>query len=78
MKNEFGDVEVDSHLASMQNVAGVREMLNGCLCCVLVGQMKEAIRELRDTFHPDRIIVETYDATDFPFTGIPLIIQIPR
>ncbi|OZJ06170.1 hypothetical protein BZG36_00993 [Bifiguratus adelaidae] len=58
LKNEFGDVEVDSELARESNV-DVQEMLNGCLCCVLVGQMKLALEELKAKYNPDRIIVET-------------------
>jgi G3E family GTPase len=37
---------VDSQLAKETNV-GVQEMVNGCFCCVLVGQMKLALEELR-------------------------------
>ncbi|KAG1234103.1 hypothetical protein G6F68_002881 [Rhizopus microsporus] len=58
LKNEFGDIEVDSQLAKESNI-GVQEMVNGCLCCVLVGQMKLALQELKEKYNPDRIIVET-------------------
>ncbi|KAJ3047099.1 hypothetical protein HK097_000240, partial [Rhizophlyctis rosea] len=58
LKNEFGDVKVDSELARASNIQ-VTEMLNGCMCCVLVGQMKNALLEIRDTQNPDRIIIET-------------------
>ncbi len=58
LKNEFGDVAVDSQLAKESNI-GVTEMLNGCLCCVLIGKMENAIDELLKTYHPDRIIIET-------------------
>ncbi|RCH77726.1 hypothetical protein CU098_002836, partial [Rhizopus stolonifer] len=58
LKNEFGDIAVDSQLAKETNV-GVQEMVNGCMCCVLVGQMKLALQELRDQYNPDRIIIET-------------------
>ncbi|KAI8079761.1 CobW/HypB/UreG, nucleotide-binding domain-containing protein [Halteromyces radiatus] len=58
LKNEFGDIAVDSQLAKETNI-GVQEMMNGCLCCVLVGQMKLALQELKDKYNPDRIIVET-------------------
>ncbi|KAJ3040678.1 hypothetical protein HDV00_010571 [Rhizophlyctis rosea] len=58
LKNEFGDVKVDSELARASNIQ-VTEMLNGCMCCVLVGQMKNALLEIRDTQKPDRIIIET-------------------
>ena len=37
---------VDSQLAKETNI-GVQEMMNGCLCCVLVGQMKLALLELK-------------------------------
>lgn len=37
---------VDSQLAKETNV-GVQEMVNGCMCCVLIGQMKLALEELR-------------------------------
>ena len=37
---------VDSQLAKETNI-GVQEMVNGCLCCVLVGQMKLALQELK-------------------------------
>ncbi|KAI8330609.1 CobW/HypB/UreG, nucleotide-binding domain-containing protein [Chlamydoabsidia padenii] len=58
LKNEFGDIAVDSQLAKETNI-GVKEMMNGCLCCVLVGQMKLALEELKEKYNPDRIIVET-------------------
>jgi hypothetical protein len=38
---------VDSQLAREHGIAGVEEMVNGCLCCVLVGQMETALRTLR-------------------------------
>ncbi|RKP26753.1 CobW/HypB/UreG, nucleotide-binding domain-containing protein, partial [Syncephalis pseudoplumigaleata] len=58
LKNEFGDVEVDSALVKESNIE-VQEMLNGCLCCVLVGQMKNALLELQEKYRPDRVIIET-------------------
>lgn len=64
LKNEFGDVEVDSALIKQtvspnNSSIAVQEMMNGCLCCVLVGQMKNALIEMRDKYQPDRILVET-------------------
>ncbi|RUS18915.1 hypothetical protein BC937DRAFT_88166, partial [Endogone sp. FLAS-F59071] len=40
------NLSVDSELARETNV-DVQEMLNGCMCCVLVGQMKLALLELK-------------------------------
>ncbi|KAF5382108.1 hypothetical protein D9615_004236 [Tricholomella constricta] len=67
LKNEFGDVEVDSKLAQQSSLTAVSEILNGCVCCVLVGQMQTAILEIRDKFRPDRIIIEC-SGSAFPAT----------
>jgi hypothetical protein len=42
-------VVVDSELAKESNIDGVQEMLNGCLCCTLVGRMADALLELKGT-----------------------------
>lgn len=67
LKNEFGDVEVDSQLASNSSLTAVSEILNGCMCCILVGQMKTALLEIRDQYRPDRIIIES-SGSAFPAT----------
>ncbi|KAI6147019.1 CobW/HypB/UreG, nucleotide-binding domain-containing protein [Pisolithus thermaeus] len=67
LKNEFGDTQVDSKLAKQSNLAAVNEILNGCMCCVLVGQMKNALLDIRDNFRPDRIIIEC-SGSAFPAT----------
>ena len=81
LKNEFGDVAVDSQLASSSAISGVQEMLNGCICCNLVGQLGPALEELRssnfgsgDGRPPDRIVVET-SGSAFPAT---LAIEVNR
>ncbi|RHZ72937.1 hypothetical protein CDV55_107220 [Aspergillus turcosus] len=67
LKNEFGDVAIDSQLASTQAISGVRELLNGCICCNLVGQLSEALNQLRAEVQPDRIVIET-SGSAFPAT----------
>ncbi|WVO14925.1 hypothetical protein L204_102565 [Cryptococcus depauperatus] len=67
LKNEYGDVEVDSILAQQSNITGVSEILNGCLCCVSVGLISNALIEIRAKFNPDRIIVES-SGSAFPAT----------
>ncbi|KAL1985218.1 hypothetical protein VTN96DRAFT_8134 [Rasamsonia emersonii] len=67
LKNEFGDVAVDSQLAATQAISGVRELLNGCICCNLVGQLGDALLQLRDEVRPDRIVIET-SGSAFPAT----------
>ncbi|KAF7375022.1 COBW domain-containing protein C15D4.05 [Mycena sanguinolenta] len=67
LKNEFGDIEVDSKLAQQSSLAAVSEILNGCMCCVLVGQMQTALLEIREQYRPDRIIIEC-SGSAFPAT----------
>ena len=67
LKNEFGDVAVDSQLASASAIGGVQELLNGCICCNLVGQLGDALDTLREDVSPDRIIIET-SGSAFPAT----------
>ncbi|UNI18665.1 hypothetical protein JDV02_004919 [Purpureocillium takamizusanense] len=68
LKNEFGDLAVDSQLASSSAISGVQELLNGCICCNLVGQLGPALAELERTVTPpDRIVVET-SGSAFPAT----------
>ncbi|PYH47401.1 GTP-binding protein [Aspergillus saccharolyticus JOP 1030-1] len=67
LKNEFGDVAIDSQLASTQSISGVRELLNGCICCNLVGQLSDALEQLRTEVNPDRIVIET-SGSAFPAT----------
>lgn len=67
LKNEYGDVEVDSVLASQSNITGVSEILNGCLCCTSVGLISNALMEVKSTMKPDRIIIES-SGSAFPAT----------
>lgn len=67
LKNEFGDLEIDSQLASSSSISGVKELLNGCICCNLVGQLGDALETLRHDVSPDRVIIET-SGSAFPAT----------
>jgi len=67
LKNEFGDVAIDSELAAASAIGGVQELLNGCICCNLVGQLGDALDTLRKDVSPDRIIIET-SGSAFPAT----------
>lgn len=66
IKNEYGNASVDGALAQLNNLA-VKEVVNGCLCCILVGSLNNAINELIDTANPERILIEASgDALPFP------------
>ncbi|KAF2710555.1 cobW-domain-containing protein [Pleomassaria siparia CBS 279.74] len=67
LKNEFGDVAIDSQLAASSAISGVQELLNGCICCNLVGQLADALETLASDIQPDRIVIET-SGSAFPAT----------
>lgn len=46
LKNEFGDLAIDSKLAESKSIGEVRELLNGCICCNLIGDLSSALEEL--------------------------------
>ena len=68
LKNEYGDLAIDSQLTqSTHPISGVRELLGGCICCNLVGQLSDALATLRSDVQPDRIVIET-SGSAFPAT----------
>ena len=36
----------------------IREMNSGCICCSLVGDFGKSLKEVVDTYHPERILIE--------------------
>ncbi len=71
LKNEYGDLNIDSELAKESNIQ-TQEILNGCLCCVLIGKLKNAVEEIVNKYNPDRLIIETA-GTAYPY---PIIHEI--
>lgn len=76
LKNEYGDVNVDKLMLQTTHVQ-VRELLNGCLCCVLVGRLGTALQEILDNYQPERILIET-SGTAYPGPIVWEINRIPR
>jgi G3E family GTPase len=73
IKNEFGDKSVDGALAQLSNLA-VKELVNGCLCCILVGSLNDAVNELIEKQKPERIIIEA-SGNALPF---PIILELKK
>lgn len=63
VKNEIGDVAVDSKIIRGRNIV-MKELLYGCVCCTLVGEFEESLRELVGMVKLDRIVVETSGAAN--------------
>ncbi|WP_333677764.1 CobW family GTP-binding protein [Muricomes intestini] len=57
IENEFGEIGIDGGFLKESGIE-IREMNSGCICCSLVGDFGESLKEVVDTYHPDRIIIE--------------------
>ena len=57
IENEFGEIGIDGGFLKDAGVQ-ITEMNSGCICCSLVGDFGTALKEVIDTYAPDRIIIE--------------------
>ncbi len=63
IKNEIGSENIDAQLMQGKHIQ-TKELLNGCICCTLVGPFMAAIDEIIDTYKPHRIVIEASGAAD--------------
>ncbi len=63
IKNEIGNTDIDTKILQGKGIK-TKELLNGCICCTLVGPFISSITEVVETFAPDRIIIEASGAAD--------------
>ncbi len=57
IENEFGEIGIDGGFLQDSGLE-IKEINSGCICCSLVGNFKEALKELINTYDLDRIIIE--------------------
>ena len=57
IENEFGEVSVDGGFLQETGVQ-VSELSSGCICCTLVGDFTEALKQVYEQYRPDRILIE--------------------
>ena len=57
IENEFGEIGIDGGFLQEAGIS-ITEMNSGCICCSLVGDFGKALRQVMDTYHPDRILIE--------------------
>lgn len=57
IENEFGEIGIDGGFLKNSGIE-IREMNSGCICCSLVGDFSESLKEILEKYHPDRIIIE--------------------
>ena len=58
IENEFGEIGIDGGFLKESGIE-IKEMNSGCICCSLVGDFGASLKELMDTYHPQRILIET-------------------
>ena len=57
IENEFGEVSVDSEFLSDSKI-DIKELSQGCICCSLQGDFTKSLKEVINTYNPDRVIIE--------------------
>ena len=57
IENEFGEIGIDSGFLKNSGIE-IREMNQGCICCSLVGDFETSLKEVIETYKPDRILIE--------------------
>ena len=57
IENEFGEIGIDGGFLKDAGI-NITEMNSGCICCSLVGDFAEALKQVVEQFHPDHIIIE--------------------
>ena len=57
IENEFGEIGIDGGFLKEAGVQ-ITEMNSGCICCSLVGDFGTALKDVLNTYTPDRVIIE--------------------
>ncbi|CAE7382966.1 CBWD2 [Symbiodinium natans] len=65
IENEFGEVGVDEHVIKEDSEEQVIEVMNGCICCTVRGDLVKVLKRLRDRLETfDGVIIETTGMAD--------------
>lgn len=73
LKNEMGNTQVDTELTDSKHTSSVKEVLQGCICHVMIGSLQTSLDELLAS-NPDRIIIETSGSA----TPAPIVWEIRK
>ena len=57
IENEFGEIGIDGGFLKESGVQ-ISEMSSGCICCSLVGDFNQALKDVQSQFQPDRVLIE--------------------
>ncbi len=68
--NEFGELDIDGATLQKGNAVHQVNLPSGCICCQLAGSLSDALKEIHDSQHPERLLIEP--------TGIAVPLDIVR
>ncbi len=57
IENEFGEIGIDGGFLKESGIE-IKEMNSGCICCSLVGDFGTSLKEVIETYAPERILIE--------------------
>ena len=57
IENEFGEIGIDGGFLKESGIQ-ITEMNSGCICCSLVGDFGNALKDVLERYSPDRVIIE--------------------
>lgn len=57
IENEFGEIGIDGGFLRDAGIE-IKEMNSGCICCSLVGDFGTSLKEVLETYQPERILIE--------------------
>ena len=57
IENEFGEIGIDGGFLKESGIE-IKEMNSGCICCSLVGDFGTSLKEVIDTYAPERVLIE--------------------
>ena len=57
IENEFGEIGIDGGFLKEAGIE-IKEMNSGCICCSLVVDFGASLKEVIETYGPDRILIE--------------------
>lgn len=65
IENEFGEIGVDDKIMKVNTDEDVIEVLNGCICCTVRGDLVEALKRIYNKIESfDAVIIETTGLAD--------------
>ena len=65
IENEFGDIGIDENILVGSSKESVIEVMNGCICCTVRGDLTELLDEMYDRIKDfDGVIIETTGLAD--------------